>query len=152
MKKTLRNNVIGLFMVLFSSTLLHAQAFAISTTETEYNYLVNGYEDDLKNGKEVKSGYSLDLLQEMETKNFKFKFFNFIKIEDSTSRAVYFRIEKKGKSKTRNLCIPFNNNDLLAKFIASYNGLGIQMQIESDVAIFSILQQLMNSKLNKLDK
>lgn len=120
----------------------------IITTEIEYNYITNSYSDDVENGRDIKEGYELKDLSSIESKNFKFNFYKFIKTEDNTTRAVYLRIEKKGKNKVRHLCIPFNNKDLLAEFTKSYDKLGVQMQLETEVVIFAMLQSLLNEKLN----
>ncbi len=137
------------YILLLCSMTVSAQNLApITTTETEYNYLTNGYERDIENGREIKKGYELKTIFSRGNNDWKFTYESFMEIDTDNVKAILITITKLKKDKTKYLCLPFNNQALFDKFMKDYEGLGVTMGMMFDLTVFELLQQSLNSNLN----
>lgn len=136
-----------ILFVFFGSIYTHGQNDKNITTIEEYNYLVNGYEKDLENGRSIKEGYELKPIADLKGDPFRIQYLNFYSSTEEKSKAVLIIITKNN-NKTKYLCLPYNNGPLLKRFSKDYEGLGISMQMSFDASMFLALQDLFEYKLN----
>uniref|UniRef100_UPI004048A3AB hypothetical protein n=1 Tax=Flavobacterium sp. TaxID=239 RepID=UPI004048A3AB len=104
------------FLLLFSVTLFSQDK--IITSEEEYKFLTKGYQIYLENGSDFKAGYELVKLTENNTDGYTITYHKFNDTNIKKTKALLIIIEKK-KDKYY-LCLPFNNNDLLKKYILEH--------------------------------
>lgn len=111
-----------------------------TTTEEEYNYLTIGYEQQIKTGGDMKSGYKLVPIGKPVTASGYTVERYFLKTNEDVAKAVFIiaKKEKGEKDKLRYLCLPFNNSDLMKKFYNDVSALGITMMEIVEVAVFDL--------------
>lgn len=81
------------------------------TTNEEYNYLNTGLDISLKNGIDLKKGYSLNSRYSTTKKGIEFNFVEFTD-EKNNAKAIVAVYNYKGSKKTNYLVIPFNSPKL----------------------------------------
>jgi hypothetical protein len=109
------------YLILFCPLISFAQH---TTTETEYNYLTKGYKEDVANGRDLKSGYRLDPIEEdILVGTYTFTFRAFIKLDEKALAAVQVVVKSKQLLGTSYnlyyLCIPINNRELNERYLQS---------------------------------
>lgn len=96
------------------------------TSEEEYKFLTKGYQLYLENGSDFKAGYELVKLTENNTDGYTITYHKFNDTKINKTKALLIVLHKKDK-KTY-LCLPFNNSDLLKKFIIEVESLDNTMR------------------------
>jgi hypothetical protein len=124
----------------------------IITTEEEYNYLTQGYKIAIETGADMKVGYTLEHMPEIKAGNFTAKYSFLKETATKQTKAVLIVLEKeKGNSdKVVYLCLPFNNGELLKKFYAETQTLGITMMDIFSASFFKFASQAADKACNTI--
>ncbi|MCF6294870.1 MAG: hypothetical protein L3J25_04185 [Flavobacteriaceae bacterium] len=129
--------------------LLSITAFGQTTTTLEeYNYLTTGYEDDIKNGREIKDGYELKEFFNHKIEKYNYTYYYFNELETGKTKAILMVLEKPKKNKVKYLCLPFNNAELLEKFWNKQTSLGLNMGLYFEITVVAMLQGLFDNYKN----
>lgn len=115
----------------------------ISTTQEEYTFLTEEYPETQK----VKEGYTLDQLFEAPEGNFVITYMLLKETATGNTKAAFIKITKN-KSKERYLCLPFNNQQLMADYLQQSQKLGVSMTMIYHAANDGLLSSLLNQTLN----
>lgn len=107
------------FLLAFSSITIAQDK--IITSEEEYKFLTKGYQLYLENGSDFKAGYELVKLTENNADGYLITYHKFNDTTIKKTKALLIVVQKKDK-KTY-LCLPFNNSELLRKFILEVENL-----------------------------
>jgi hypothetical protein len=108
MKKLLFAFLLGFSSIIFAQDKL-------ITSEEEYKFLTKGYKLYLETGSDFKAGYELIKLKEDNTDGYIITYHKFIDSKIKKVKALLIVLQKNDK--ITYLCLPFNNNELLKKFI-----------------------------------
>lgn len=110
----------------------------ISTTDSEYNYAINGIPTSITNSLDIKSGYKIEGYQNLEeysnvgynytVDSYSFKFDNLIRTKDNTIACVLIKMYSGETNKTYYRCIPIGNVSLTEKFSSDFQDWSIGMQ------------------------
>jgi hypothetical protein len=139
-----------LFMIAFTP-IANAQDAKPITTEEEYNYLTKGYELQLQNGADFKSGYELLKIDELKVNGY---IVTYSLMKESSSKqtkavSIVLTKEKDKKDKVVYLCLPFNNPDLLQKFYKDTESIGISMKVVFEISVYNNLSRSMDKISNR---
>ena len=122
-----------------------------TTTDEEYNYLSNGYGLTVENGLEIKKGYSLKPLCDIEKEGYKYEYIGFVN-SDGITKALLVKMtkDKDSKDKIVFLCIPFNRPDLMKDYHKQKEKrLGSGMYVTFENVSDKLLVKYIDSKENK---
>lgn len=127
-------NYMKRFTLAFLFTFLSSLCSAQETTEEEYNWMVNGYKNMIKNGEDMKKGYSfIDTKEYAEARGdyaFTYKFLQ--RDKDKTLAGVVLIMKTKSTGKSSYYGIPlggwgkegYYSSEFMSKFEAEIRPLG----------------------------
>lgn len=104
-----------LSLLLFTVTIF-SQAFEPPTTVEEFNYMNKGYEFQVSNGLDMKSGYSLQKLKTFEKGDYKFDFVALVRLEYKELAGILIIYKSKSSNRVNAFGMPVNNEILLKDF------------------------------------
>ena len=141
---------LALLIIMTISCNVFAQDKVI-TTDEEYNYLTKGYELQLQNGSDFKSGYELKKIDEHKSGGFIVTYSLMNELASKTTKAVSIVLtkEKDSKNKVIYLCLPFNNTELLKKFVKDTESLGISMKMVFEASLYVNFARSMDKISNR---
>ena len=138
MKDSFKHSLSFIFAILISIQVF-SQTVQQSTTELEYNYVVNGYKHDFANGQDIKKGYSLNEIQQNTIGERKVQIKGLYRTGESSPCALMVIYNKEGQS-TQYFCVPTYNADaaLWQKFYESLNDDNGSQENKYHLILFSI--------------
>jgi len=139
-----------LLAILLFPTLNFAQE-KISTSEEEYKYLTEGLKIQQQTGTDLKSGYELEKIKEVNSNGFiiNYSYFNHISSNETRALSIILTKEKDKKDKVVYLCLPIDNSDLFKRFCEETDKLGLSMKMYFDYSIYMMLSKAINKIKNK---
>ena len=121
-----------------------------TTTEEEYNYLLNGFKLQLENGGDMKAGYDVVKNEEIVTDNFTTTSYFLKELASNKVKAILYimKRDKKTEKNTYYFCVPFNNPILYEKFLKDVEGTGIVAGFYFDKILCKDLSKYASQALN----
>jgi len=118
------------------------------TTNEEYRYLDSGYKKDIRDGRDIKSGYRMEPIYTYTSVNKKYiiTYKAFIKEETNTMQAVIIKLHNTGNGKIVYRCLPIDNDAL---FVHAMKGLDVHYLNGSFKEEYMVSRFLLISKLAK---
>lgn len=128
-----------------------AQTAKPITTNEEYNYLTSGYKVQIQNGTSFKDGYELEKIDEGKLDGFIIVTALMKEIATGEAKAVSIVItkEKDKADKVVYLCLPFNNPELLKRFLNDQQTLGFSMKLMMDMRMYLNLSRSIEKVANR---
>lgn len=115
----------------------------VTTTTEEYNYFTETY----PKSEVVKEGYNLEPMFDKTFEDFRFQYWFINNSSTNKSIGLLIKVTKNGK-KTRYLCMPFNNGELMVRYANDKSNLGVTMSVYYDIVNGMMFSNLVQSKKN----